>query len=288
MKDIKIVVDTGADLSKEYIDKYDIGVLSFLSIFGEETFVTGVDITNEEFFDKLEASENIPTTSQTPYGDMYDYLLEQAKAHESVIYLTLSGKASGQNNTAHLIAEEIKEEYPQADIHIVDTEKFSIYIAQTAVYAAELVKEGLEVEEIVEKCKEYLKTWRCYLLVDTLKYLEKGGRLSKTAAFVGTMLDLKPILAIENGLVETNGMLRGKKNLINKLIDKIKDDEDVDLENPEFLVIQSDKAKGEDVCEKLREEFGEDCVKMYLDFGPIIGTHVGRGAFAILPRLKHN
>ncbi len=286
MKDIKIVVDTGADLPEEYRKKYDIGVLSFLSIFGEETFVTGVDITNEEFFDKLEASDTIPTTSQTPYADMYDYLLEQAKAHDSVIYLTLSAKGSGQNHTAQLVAEEIKEEYPQADIYIVDTEKFSIYIAQTAVYASELVKKGMEAQEIVDECKRYIKTWRCYLLVDTLKYLEKGGRINKTAAFVGTMLDIKPILAIENGLVETNGMLRGKKKLIDKLIDKIKDDEDVDFENPEFLVIQSDEKKGHEVCEKLREEFGESCITMYSEFGPIVGTHVGKGAFAILPRLK--
>ena len=142
MKDIKIVVDTGADIPADIAEKYDIGVVSFLSIFGEETFVTGVDITNDEFYEKLEASDAIPTTSQTPYGDMYDFLMEQAKAHESVIYFTLSGKASGQNHTATLAAEEVKEDYPEADIHIVDTEKFSLFIASAAVYAAELVKQA--------------------------------------------------------------------------------------------------------------------------------------------------
>ena len=286
MKNIKIVVDTSSDIPQEFIEKYDIGLLSFLSIFGEETYVTGKEITNAEFYEKLEASDKIPTTAQTPYGDMYDYLMEQAKTHDSVIYFTISSKGSGQYHTATLVADEIKEDYPEADIHIVDSEKFSLYIAQTAVHAAELAKQGMEAEAIVEDCKKYIKTWRCYLLVDTLKYLEKGGRINKTTAVVGTLLDIKPILTIENGLVENMDKLRGNKKLVNKLIDKITEDPDFNSENPEFLVVQSDDKKGQEACEKLEAQFGEGCVKMYSEFGPIVGTHIGKGAFAIIIRIK--
>ena len=286
MTDVKIVVDTSSDIPADIAEKYDIGVLSFLSIFGEKSYVTGVDMTNAEFYEMLENSEKIPTTSQTPYGDMYDYLLEQAKAHESVIYFTISSKGSGQHHTATLVAEEIKEEYPQADIHIIDSEKFSLYISETAVHAAELAQNDVSVTEIIEECKRYIKTWRCYLLVDTLKYLEKGGRINKTAAIVGTLLDIKPILTIENGLVESMDKLRGKKKLVDKLIEKIKEDPDFDAEDPRFLVVQSDKKRGDEACEKLREEFGRDCVRMYSEFGPIVGTHVGKGAFAIITGIK--
>ena len=286
MTDVKIVVDTSSDIPADIAEKYDIGILSFLSIFGEKSYVTGVDMTNAEFYEMLENSEKIPTTSQTPYGDMYDYLLEQAKAHESVIYFTISSKGSGQHHTANLVAEEIKEEYPQADIHIIDSEKFSLYISETAVHAAELAQDDVPVTEIIEECKRYIKTWRCYLLVDTLKYLEKGGRINKTAAIVGTLLDIKPILTIENGLVESMDKLRGKKKLVDKLIEKIKEDPDFDAEDPRFLVVQSDKKRGDEACEKLREEFGGDCVRMYSEFGPIVGTHVGKGAFAIITGIK--
>ncbi|MDY3032028.1 MAG: DegV family protein [Clostridia bacterium] len=286
MTDVKIVVDTSSDIPADIAEKYDIGILSFLSIFGEKSYVTGVDMTNAEFYEMLENSEKIPTTSQTPYGDMYDYLLEQAKAHESVIYFTISSKGSGQHHTATLVAEEIKEEYPQADIHIIDSEKFSLYISETAVHAAELAQDDVPVTEIIEECKRYIKTWRCYLLVDTLKYLEKGGRINKTAAIVGTLLDIKPILTIENGLVESMDKLRGKKKLVDKLIEKIKEDPDFDAEDPRFLVVQSDKKRGDEACEKLREEFGGDCVRMYSEFGPIVGTHVGKGAFAIITGIK--
>ena len=284
--DIKIVVDTSSDIPADVAKKYNIGILSFLSIFGEESYVTGVELTNAEFYKKLESSDKIPTTAQTPYGDMYDYLLEQAKTHDSVIYFTISSKGSGQYQTANLVAEEIAEEYPEGDIHIVDSEKFSLYIAQTAVYAAELAAEGKTPSEIIADCAEYIKSWRCYLLVDTLKYLEKGGRINKTAAVVGTLLDIKPVLTIENGLVESMDKLRGKKKLVEKLIDKIKEDEDFDSENPRFLVVQSDSARGEEVCKKLEDEFGNGCVRMYSEFGPIIGTHVGPGAFAIIAGIK--
>lgn len=285
---IKIVVDTSSDIPADIAEKYDIGILSFLSIFGEDSFVTGVDLSNEEFYRRLESSEKIPTTAQTPYGDMYDYLLEQAKTHDCVIYFTISSKGSGQYQTARLVTEEIAEEYPQGDIRIVDSEKFSLYIARTAVHAAELAAAGKTPDEIIKDCAGYIKSWRCYLLVDTLKYLEKGGRINKTAAVVGTLLDIKPILTIEHGLVESMDKLRGKKKLVEKLIDKIKEDEDLDLENPRFLVVQSDSSRGEEACEKLEEEFGSGCVEMYSEFGPIIGTHVGPGAFAIIAGIKES
>lgn len=285
MSDIKIIVDSGSDIPQDIADKYDIGIISFLSLFGEEQFVHRVDITNQEFFERLETFDGFPTTSQTPYGDMYDYFSKQCAEHKSVIYFALSSAASGQYQTANLVKNEILEENPDADFHIVDSYKFSLYIAQTAVHAAQMAIDGKSVDEIISECEKYIKTWRCYLLVDTLKYLEKGGRLSKTAAFVGTMLDIKPVLTIENGLVESMDKLRGKKKLIDKLIEKVMEDPDFDDTNPKFLVVQSDEDKGEEVCEKLRAEYGEDCIEMYGEFGPLIGTHVGKGAIAIIPRI---
>ena len=286
MSDIKIVVDSGSDIPQEIADKYDIGIISFLSLFGEEQFVQRVDITNQEFFERLESFEGFPTTSQTPYGDMYDYFAKQCAEHESVIYFALSSAASGQYQTANLVKNEILEENPDADFHIVDSYKFSLYIAQTAVHAAQMARDGKSVEEIITECEKYIKTWRGYLLVDTLKYLEKGGRLSAAAAFVGTMLDIKPVLTIENGLVENMDKLRGKKKLLDKLIGKVSDDPDFDAENPKFLIVQSDDDKGREACKKLREEYGGDCIEMYGEFGPLIGTHVGKGAIAIIPRIR--
>ncbi len=287
MTDVKIVVDNSADMPPELAERYNIGIVNFLSIFDGQTFVSGVNMTNAEFYDKLEMYDGVPTTSQTPYAELYDYFLKESRAHKTVIYFTISSKASGQYNTMHLVRGEIMEEYPEADIRIVDSEKFSLYIANGAVNACEAAKAGKSADEIIEGFKRDVKAFRCYLLVDTFKYLEKGGRVSKTTAFVGNLLDIKPILTIEHGLVEAMDKLRGKKKLIEKVIDKIKDDPDFDSESPEFLVVQSNDETGRKVCEKLREEFGEGCIRMYSEFGPIVGTHVGRNAFAIICKIKN-
>lgn len=287
MADIKIVVDTGSDIPDEVLEKYDIGIISFITLFGEKQYVQRRDITNEEFLDMQESFDGIPRSSQTPYGDMYDYFKEQCEKHDSVIYFALSSAASGQFQTANLVRQEILEENPNAKFYIFDTYKYSLYISVTAAHAAEMVKAGKSAEEIIEECKQYIVSWRCYLLVDTLEYLKKGGRLSKTAAFVGNLLDIKPILTIENGLVENLGKFRGKKKLIDKLIDKIKEDEDVDFDNPEFMIVESDKKKYAEAVEKLKENFGDDVrITMHGEFSPLIATHVGRGALAIIPRIK--
>ena len=158
MADIKIIVDSGSDIPQEIADKYDIGIISFLSLFGEEQYVQRVDITNEEFFDKLESFDGFPTTSQTPYGDMYDFFSRQCSENKSVIYFALSSAASGQYQTANLVKNEILEENPDADFHIVDTQTFSLYIARTAVHAAQMAQDGKNAQEIITECENYIKT----------------------------------------------------------------------------------------------------------------------------------
>jgi len=286
MKDIKLIVDTGSDISPEIAEKYNIGVLRFLTLFGEDTYVQGVDITNDEFFEKLEKFPGFPTSSQTPYADMYDFLKKEAQIHDHVIYFALSSAASGQFQTATLISRDIMEEDPSLDIRVVDTMKYSLYIVNAVVHAAEMIRAGANVDEVIEECSHFIYTWRCFLLVDTLKYLEKGGRLSKTAAFVGGLLDIKPILGIEGGLVVKSGQLRGKKKLLDKLMTKIEEDEDfIACDKKEFLIVQSDDRKGREAARMLKERYGEDCLKIYGEFGPLIGTHVGKGAVAVLARV---
>ena len=286
MKDIKIIVDTGSDISPEIAEKYDIGILRFLTLFGEDTYVQGVDITNDEFFEKLEKFPGFPTSSQTPYGDMYDFLKKEAQMHDHVIYFALSSAASGQFQTATLISRELMEEDPTMDIRVIDSMKYSLYITNTAVHAAKMIRAGADIDEVIEECSHFMFTWRCYLLVETLKYLEKGGRLSKTAAFVGGLLDIKPILGIEDGLVVKSDQLRGKKKLLDKLFAKVQADEDfIACDKKEFLIVQSDDRKGREMAKMLKDEYGEDCLKMYGEFGPLIGTHVGKGAVAVLCRV---
>lgn len=289
MADIKLVVDTSADMPEELLKKHDIGIVRFLTVFGETSYVSGTELTNKEFYEKLVNSQTLPTTSQTPYADMYDYLLEESRRHDTVIYFTISSKGSGQNHTAHMVVDEIKEkDNPDADIRIVDSMSYSVYIASAAVHAAELAEGGADADTVIKAFYDYMKQWEVYLIVDDLKYLQKGGRITKTTAIVGALLDIKPVLTIRNGLIEPLDKLRGKKKIIKKLIALIKDNPKFDETQKEFIVIDNDSAVGEEVINSLKEEFGDITLTMYSEFGPIVGTHTGPGCFAVLFKMKES
>lgn len=282
----KIFVDTGADMLEDVAKKNGIGVIRFLSVFGETSYVTGTEMTNDKFYEMLEKSDTIPTTSQTPYADFYEQLKEASLSYDTVIYFALSSNASGQYNTACMIRNEILEEdNPNADIRIFDTKTFSIYISATALYAKELLDGGMDIDEVLEKCREYIDSWQCYILVDTLKYLEKGGRITKTSAIVGSLLDIKPVLTIKNGLIEPVEKLRGNKKLFKKLINLVRENPDFDDEKCEFMIGHSNDEYGQEVKALIKEEFGVD-IKGYFELGPIIGTHIGPGTLGLLFRLK--
>ncbi len=282
---IKIMVDTGSDISHETAEKYNISVLPILSVFGTKTYDTWNDISNKEFFRLLKNSDEIPTTSQTPYQTMYDMLLDAARQYDSVIVFTLSSKASGQYSTLNIVKNDIIENaLPDADIRIFDTMSFTVMIAQTAVYASHLAAEGKSADEIIPLCEEYLKSWDIAFVVGDLTYLQKGGRISKTVMAIGTLLDIKPVLTIRNGLIESIDKFRGKKNIPAKLLKKIKSDPAFDESRNEFLVVASDDNLGVELSTLLKEENAR--LTMYGEIGPIIGTHTGEGTVGIFYRIK--
>ncbi len=285
MGNIKIFVDTAADMREDIAKEKNIGIIRFLSVFGEETYVTGTELSNEEFYKKLEEFGDIPKTSQTPYADMLDILSEAAKEYETVIYFTISSKASGQFNTANMIVNEIKEENPNADIRIVDTERFSAFISRGAIVAAELADEGKSADDVIAAAKAEMDSWQAYILVDSLSYLEKGGRINKASAIIGTLLDIKPVLTVNNGLIEPLEKLRGKKKVFKKLVELIGENPLFDGEKKEFIVVQSNRDYADQTIEAIKDEFSVDVFEEY-EIGPIVGTHIGPGTLGVLFRLK--
>ncbi|MBP3360543.1 MAG: DegV family protein [Clostridia bacterium] len=285
MADIKIMVDSSADLSREQLEEYDIGLIPLLSVFGEKSYVIGEELSNDRFYEMLVESEKLPKTSQTPYARMYELLLKESREHDTVIYFTLSSNASGQNHSAQLVREDIIEsDNPEADIIIVDSMSFSMIIGKTAIEAVRLARSGLEAEEIVRRSMEYLKKWHPFLLVSDLMFLEKGGRMRKTAAIVGSLLDIKPVLTITNGLMEVEAKLRGKKKIYKKLCEMVRDYEGFDENAGEFLIVHSEKQMAVELEAAVRDEFGPETEIMVSEFGPLIGTNTGNGAAALIFR----
>lgn len=286
MSKIKIFVDTGADMPEALRREYDIDVINFLSVFGETSYVAGEELSNAEFYEKLAASEKLPTTSQTPPAVMYDTLLNAAKENDAVVYLTLSSKASGQFGNAKMNAEMIMEENPELDIRIVDSMSFSVYISEAAIALRKLLNDGMNLDEAIQEALKVTKAYEAYLLVDTLKYLEKGGRITKTASIVGELLDIKPVLTVREGLIEPLDKIRGKKKIYNKVIDLIRENPKYDEDACEFIIVDSCAEYGDKASEAIMDEFENAKIIRRYEFGPIVGTHTGSGAVGILARLK--
>lgn len=286
MQDVRIFVDTSADIPPELAEKYRIESIHFLSVFGETTYVSGIDLDNRAFYEKLKTAAEFPKTQQTPMVDMYETLKKAAEESDAVIYFTISSKGSGQYNTARMAAEQIREENPALDIRIVDTMKYSLYITAGAIHARQLLDEGAGIDEAIARSEAYMESWEVYILVDSLHYLEKGGRITKTTAIIGTLLDIKPVLTIRDGLIEPLEKIRGKKKIYEKLIALIKENPEFDGEKKEFMIVHSDAEAGQKLREAVKTEFGIEDVYIFSEFGPIVGTHIGPGALAVIFRKR--
>lgn len=286
MKKVKIFVDTGADMPQELAKEYDIDIINFLSVFGETSYVAGEELTNEKFYEMLLAADKLPTTSQTPPAVMYEKLYTASKEYDTVIYLTLSSKASGQYNNARLNSEQVLDENPDADIRIIDTLSFSIYISETAIRLRKLLNDGMDVDSAIEESMKFISSHEAYILVDDLKFLEMGGRIKKTTAIVGGLLDIKPVLGIRDGLIEPLDKLRGKKKMYKKLAELIMENPEFDSSSKEFYIVDSNSEYGDSLEEALKETFEIDSAVRRYEFGPIVGTHIGNGALGVLFKKK--
>ena len=271
----RIIVDSTTDLIPEI--KNRVNVVPLTVRFDTEEFIDGVTIDHKTFYEKLIETDVVPTTSQaTPDAFMKEF--EKAKeAGESAVVITVSSKFSGTYQSAKIAAEDYE------NIYIVDSGSVAIGSSVLVELAVKLMDKGLEAKEIVEKLEEVKNKIVIVALVDTLEYLKKGGRVSKTVAFAGTVLNIKPVLSVANGEISILGKARGSKMGNNLLVQEIEKAGGVDFTKPVLLgysgltdnlllkYIEDSKGLWEDRAENLR----------YTSIGSVIGTHVGPGAVAV-------
>ncbi len=285
---IKFIVDSASDIPKAYAKENDITVIGMPIIFSDGKEIRAWhDITAEEFYKKLESEAQIPTTSQPSPVVLKEILTEGIDDYDATIYFTISSKASGTNQTCHMLKKEILEEHPGARIEIVDSMSYSLYIVLMLEEAIRLNKEGKSLEEIIEGAKNVRRHTNVYVLVDTLKYLEKGGRINKASLIAGSLLNIKPVLSVINGIMESVDKFRGSKTVLQKLVQKAISD-DLDTENPQWCIVH---ASAPDTAAQLWNEVkiqcGEDSeLRLQSDIGATVGTHIGPGTIALFYRTK--
>lgn len=271
----RIIVDSTADLMPEF--KSRVHTVPLTVHFGDEEYIDGVTIDHKTFYEKLVESDVLPTTSQaTPDAFMKEY--EKVKeAGESAVVITISSKLSGTYQSATIAAAEYE------NIYIIDSGTAAMGSGILVELALKLVEEGFDAKAIAERLEEEKKKIVIVALVDTLEYLKKGGRVSKTVAFAGSLLNIKPVLSVIDGEISMLGKARGSKMGNNLLVQEIEKAGGVDFSKPVLLGYSG-------LSDALLVKYIEDSKHIwdkgletvrYTTIGSVIGTHAGPGAVAV-------
>ena len=271
----RIIVDSTADLMPEY--KSRVHIVPLTVNFGDEEYIDGVTIDHKTFYEKLIESDVLPTTSQsTPDAFMKEF--EKAKeAGEAAVVITLASKFSGTYQSATIAAENYD------NIYIVDSSSAAMGSGILVEFAFRLLDEGKGAEEIVKVLEEEKKKIIIVALVDTLEYLKKGGRISKTVAFAGGVLNIKPVLSVIDGEIGMLGKARGSKMGNNLLVQEIDKAGGIDFSKPVLLGYSG-------ISDALLLKYIEDSRHIwegnleevrYTTVGSVIGTHAGPGAVVV-------
>lgn len=284
MKQAVIVADSTADIPQNMVAEYGIHIVPMRLAFGEESFLEGVDISATEFYDKLTKSRELPTTSQTSptqYVEVYRGLME-AYPGSPIISIHISSGMSGTYQSALLGKDMLEEELGESvDITIIDSLCATYGFGLQVVHAARMAKQGAGPSDIRSEVERIGKGRRLYFLVDTLEYLQKGGRIGKAAAILGTLLNIKPILSVDQeGVIYAVDKVRGRKKAVSRVIELFRNDfpDHQDLNIAICDAVNPDGA--EEILTLMGEHFKlQEVVRTPI--GAVVGTHVGPGTVAI-------
>lgn len=233
---IKIICDSMSDVPKEIVEKYDVDVLPATVRINGKEYLDGVDLTSEEFLKILRESNELPKTSQVTYFQFKEAFDKYINDYDDILYIGGSSKASGTYQSAILAirdVEGIEKSEGRAKIHAIDTNTFSAGGGLFVTKACLLKDEGKSIYEIVKILEDLKGQERVFLTVEELNYLKMGGRISGLKAGVGTLLNIKPIITLKDGLASPDGQVRGRKKSISVVFEKAIDG----IENLEDRII---------------------------------------------------
>lgn len=283
MPSIKIIVDSGSDIPPALAEELNIAVIPLYVFFKdkdgiEEVFMDGVEITGEEFYDKLTKFKNHPSTAQPSPNDFLELFKKYEEEYDDIIVITLSSELSGTFSSAHIAQKMIN----QSKVHLIDGRGASMWHGNMGIYAAELVKKGYEVPKILELIEEAISKAATVFSVDSLKYLFKGGRIKRTQYLLGSWLSMKPILHLnyKKGGIDKHGTVRNYEAMLDELEKYVVDRYDPadELYISTIHAVAPERAK--DIKERLLKHYPN---ARFIDstIGSVIGTHVGPNAFGV-------
>lgn len=275
---IKFIIDSASDILPSEAEELGLIHLPLTVLFGEDAYRDAVDLTHQEFYEKLVESDTLPTTSQVTPAAFEDAYKEITDAGDTAVVITISSKLSGTYQSAMIAAEDY-----EGKVFVVDSENVCIGERLLVYRGLELRYQGLSAAEIADKLNEEKHQIRLLALLDTLEYLKKGGRISAAVAFAGNLLSIKPVISVVDGEVSLVGKARGSKQGNNLLRELATKGNGINFEKPYALAYSG-------LSEKLLKKYVADSAELWeshteelpiTTVGCVIGTHVGPGAIAV-------
>ena len=273
---VKIVTDSVSDIPSDLAKSLDITMVPLTVNFGVESFLDGVEITPKEFFEKIETAPSLPTTAAPSIGAFTEVYKDlTGKGHE-VVSLHVSGKLSATLSSATQAAAELGNEH----ISVVDTQAVSAMEALIVTAAARVAIAGGSVEEVIEKAKSSIDKTAVYVVLDTLEYLQKGGRIGRAAALMGGLLSIKPILTLNDGEVHPHEKVRTRAKALARIIEIVQSGGPYE----EITVMHASAEDEAAYLTSILEPMCSDLPILSSQIGPVVGTHAGPGSVAVATR----
>lgn len=278
----QLLTDACCDLPAKVLDEVNVAYIPMMIDLEGKEYLDDLGQTFDYpwFLERLKENQQ-PTTSQINIGRYMEYFRPYVEKGIPIVYVAFSSGLSGSYSSSLQAVELLKEEYPEAEIYCVDTKAASLGEGMLVMQAATLQKEGKTVLETVEWLETYKGHLRSWVTVNDLKHLERGGRISKTAAAIGSLLTVKPIINVDaEGKLQNVEKVRGRHKAIQKIINETKTDIDLGLVNHLYIAHSGDDEVVINLVEELKTIYPETPVTRF-PLGPTIASHTGYGCIAL-------
>lgn len=290
MSTYKILADTSCDIPASLMAEKEITYVPFNVSFDQETYLEELkDITPDEFYDKINAEKLFPKTSLPSVQAYMDAMEPALKEGKDVLCLCLSSKFSGSFQSAINACNILSESYPDRIIRIIDTACATASEGLMVLEACRMRDAGLDIEATVQKLDALKKTACIYVTVDSLEHLQKGGRIGKASAMAGTILNIKPIIAMKDGELHPESKVRGSKKALKMIVDMAKGKIGAEKDQYKIIFVRGEKereATAVELANELRSE-GYDVAEDVWTVGITIGSHIGPTPIAICMLKKY-
>lgn len=278
---VKILSDSACDLPESLIKEYNIEILPIVVIKDDKEYLDNITIKPEEVYEGMRNGD-IYKTAQIPPHLFNEKFLEYANNGDSVIYIAFSSGLSGTYQTSLFVKESILEQYPEFDLDIIDSKAATSGFGLMVLKAAQMAKEGKTKEDIIHMLEFYTTHMEHIFTVDDIEYLFRGGRVSRTQAFVGGLLNIKPVLNVEEGKLVPLEKIRGKNKVLKTMINIMEErSKDGDLRNQTVGISHGDDIESAlKLKDMIAESYGTTNF-IINTIGASIGAHSGPGTLAI-------